>query len=98
MSTTLPTGWTGNDADHHAQAGILKLSVFRPSSFNPFVRRNVRSERYCWRVSAASQTVAESDATGLVDARDARRRAIEAARQAAHEINVDVERLLSVPA
>lgn len=96
--STLPTGWTGNDADHHAQAGILKLSVFRPSKYNPFARRNLRSARYCWRVSAASQTVAESGTTGLVDARDARKQAIEAARQAAHEINVDVERLLSVPA
>ena len=98
MSATLPPGWAGNDAVHHAQAGILTLTVFRPSSYNPFTRRNMRSARYCWRVSAAAQTVAESGTTGLVDACDARRQAVEAARHAAHEINVDVERLLSVPA
>lgn len=83
---TLPPGWTGNDAEHNATVGTLRLTVYRDSRRNPFTRRNERVGPYLWRVRLGTFTMSTSATTGHPDARDARAAAILAARLIAMEI------------
>ena len=83
---TLPTGWTGNDAEHNAIVGPLRFTVFRESRRNPFTRRNERVGPYRWRVRLGLTDLALSATHGHPDAGGAREAVILAARVIAMEI------------
>jgi hypothetical protein len=52
---TLPAGWTGNRADHHAQVGPFLVEVYRIGK---------RLDRWRWRVKLGHVLVLNSDPAG----------------------------------
>lgn len=86
MTLTLPPGWTGNDAEHNATVGPLRLTVYRDLRRNPFTRKNERVGPYRWRVRLGFTDLALSATQGHPDAGNAREAAIGAARVIAMEI------------
>lgn len=87
---TLPAGWVGNDSDHHADVGNLRIRVYRKP-----VGRSVGSLRaynhsrtgpHFWTVTLDGRPLHASATTGHADASEARREAILAARVVAREV------------
>lgn len=64
MSEPLPTGWVGEDAQHHTLRGPFRLVVRRVFQ--------VPSPRYFWSIRVDAATVASGDALGHPDAATAR--------------------------
>lgn len=81
---TLPPGWTGNNALHHADVGRLRLTVRRR------IDRHTRGGRhvYAWSLSLVKSWMVNEAPTELcpTNAADARKAAILAARVIAMEI------------
>lgn len=98
MNRTLPPGWAGNDADHHATVGPLGLRVYRGRFYNPFSRRHHRTGPYLWTVTLGATTLATSASAGHPDGDEARHRVILAARIVAMEITQGCDWLDNPPA
>ena len=90
MNRTLPPGWSGNDADHHTQAGPLAIRVYRrvvgacPSGLGGY--DDSRTGPHLWVVTLSGVTLHGSATTGHTDAGEARHAAILAARVVAMEV------------
>lgn len=98
MSDTLPPGWRGNDADHHAVAGPVRLRVYRDRKYNPFAQQHQRTGGYRWVAALDSSRGGHASATaGEPTADAARKAAILAARVIAYEIAQGCDWLTAPP-